>query len=499
MNGTEHFNDIYLDLSIRKSVDGKTDENGNYYFEVEASNENIDLQDQIVLQQALIESRDEFLRGGVISYDHLHKTRDAAGNPVSDPSMVIGEPVDVKFDTETCSTIVKGKLYNTNEKARELINMLKAGSTRVRASVGGIFPKVIKDAKTGVEKITHVLWNDLALTVSPVNNTVGSAVFAKSLTAQQFVQSLPIEVKKSLYAGYGTDSSTFTGGRTLIAEDTSTKTINNTDENSGLTPTEQQAVKDLCILLSKGEIVGEDNSIDYLVINGIKEEKARRIVREIKNIGGRYMVKKSFTSSLNGLFKSLTGNTADDGEEVKKNNTENDNDDDISLNDDDDINEIEAESDDAADDGKDDKKKDEGDDDEMVDGTEVLKSLDSELKDLRKSVQSLQGQYTDLGGALEIIGKMIHQVGGQEVPPSSVINKSLAPNGGKAQVAQSGRPSMKDFYQVQDVLAKCVKDGVIDIRKSSMISSDVQRCMKTGEPMNQEYFEFLQRELKGVN
>lgn len=500
MTETENFNDIYLNLTIRKSEQGKTDENGNYYFEVEASNENIDLQDQIVLQNALMESKDEFLRGGVISYDHLHKTRDAVGNPVSDPSMVIGEPVDVKFDTKTRSTIVKGKLYKTNEKAREIINMLKAGSTRVRASVGGIFPKIIKDAKTGVEKVTHVLWNDLALTVSPVNNTVGSAVFAKSLTSQEFVNSLPLEIKKSLYAGYGTDSTTFAGGRALIPEDTNTEIIENTETNTdGLNSMEEQAVRDMCTLLSKGELIGENAAIDYLVVSGIKEDKARRIVREIINQGGRGMVKKSFTSSLNGLFKSLTGKAADDDDIKKGKSEEEENtDDDISLDDDDDIKVVD--DDDAANDDEsnddDDKNKDD-DDDEMVDGSEVLKSLDSELGDIRKSIQMLKEQAADLGGALEVVGKMVCQVGGQEIPPSSVINKSLS--AGSAKAVQNGRPTIEDFYQVQDVLTKCVKAGTIDIRKSSMISSDVQKCMKTGEPMKKEYFEFLQRELKGAN
>jgi len=45
--------DFYLNLEVGKSV-GKTDEFGNYIFEVEASNENVDLQNQIVLQFQLI-------------------------------------------------------------------------------------------------------------------------------------------------------------------------------------------------------------------------------------------------------------------------------------------------------------------------------------------------------------------------------------------------------------------------------------------------------------
>ena len=195
MTDTDSFNTIYLNLEIRKSKE-KVDDFGNYLFEVEASNENLDLQNQIVLQNALMESKEEFLKGGVILYNHLHKRKDEQGNVIADDSMIIGEPVDVLFDEKTKKTIVKGKLYATNEKAKDIIKMLKAGSTRVRASIGGIFPKIIKNVKTGVEKITHVLWNDLALTTMPVNNTVGYAVFAKSMTSAQFVESLPIEIKK---------------------------------------------------------------------------------------------------------------------------------------------------------------------------------------------------------------------------------------------------------------------------------------------------------------
>ena len=45
--------DFYLNLEVRKSV-SKTDDFGNCIFEVEASNENVDLQNQIVLQFQLI-------------------------------------------------------------------------------------------------------------------------------------------------------------------------------------------------------------------------------------------------------------------------------------------------------------------------------------------------------------------------------------------------------------------------------------------------------------
>jgi uncharacterized protein YegP (UPF0339 family) len=201
-------NYIYLNLSMRKG--GYTDEDGNYIFEVEASNENLDLQGQIVLQSALLESKDYFLKNGIVSFDHLHKRRSEDGKVISDPSMIIGEPLEVK--TEGKSTIVKGKLYHTKEAAMEIIKMLKAKSTRVKASVGGIWPHTVKDPKTGEERITRVLWNYLALTSSPVNYTVSAARFAKSYEPTDFV--------KALEAGTGTDHAEFTGGRSMIKENT---------------------------------------------------------------------------------------------------------------------------------------------------------------------------------------------------------------------------------------------------------------------------------------
>ena len=462
MTDTDSFNTIYLNLEIRKSK-VKVDDFGNYLFEVEASNENLDLQNQIVLQNALMESKEEFLKGGVISYNHLHKRKDEKGNVIADDSMIIGEPVDVLFDEKTKKTIVKGKLYATNEKAKDIIKMLKAGSTRVRASIGGIFPKIIKNVKTGVEKITHVLWNDLALTTMPVNNTVGYAVFAKSMTATQFVESLPIEIKKSLCAGYNTDSATTTGGQALIPEDTNTKTIDATETAQTLkanTPDAdiQEAVAGLVEMLNRGRVNGKQDAADYLVAHGVPKEKTREIIAELLDQGG-LMIKKSFSDSVASLLKSLVGRSGN---------------------------------------GDDDDNNEGGGDD--VSGEEVLKALDAEITAMHKSIQAHQEQIQDLGGAIEGIAQMIYAIGNQQLPPQSVLNKSFggaggANGGGTPAPTQQGRPTEDDLYRVQGVLQRCVQEGKIDMIKSSMISSDMQKCMRTGQPMKDEYYKFLQKEL----
>ena len=484
---------FYLNLVIRKSA-GKTDEFGNYIFEVEASNENVDLQDQIVLQNALMESKDEFLRGGVISYDHLHKQTDANGLVISDPSMVIGEPIDVTFDTKTKSTVVKGKLYATNEKAKEIIKMLKAGSTRVRASVGGIFPKIIKNAESGIEKITHVLWNDLALTVTPVNNSVGSASLVKSLSAQEFVSSLPEEIKKALSAGYGTDASAMSGGRPLIPENVGGQTIEASNANA-FTPEEQAVISELLTALEGGNVNGETAAELFLRSKGIEKARARAIVREIIEQGGE-MMKKSFSGAVGDLLKSLTGAGKDDDDKVEKGEGG----DVINLDDEPD----DANGGDGGDNGKKKKKKpdDSGnddpdgggdDDDEEIDGTALLKSLDMELASMRKSLKAARRQINDLGNAVVNLAQMVAVTNNAPLPPSSVLAKSMTGAKGKAQTAvPNGRPSEDDFHRAQDVLAKCVSAGTLDVRKSSMITSDMQKCMRTGSPMNPEYYQFLQ-------
>ena len=489
MTDTDAFNTIYLNLEIRKSK-GKVDDFGNYLFEVEASNENLDLQNQIVLQNALMESKEDFLKGGVISYNHLHKRKDENGNVIADDSMIIGEPVDVRFDEDTKKTIVKGKLYATNERAKEIIKMLKAGSTRVRASVGGIFPKVIKNVKTGVEKITHVLWNDLALTTMPVNNTVGYAVFAKSLSAAEFVESLPIEIKKSLCAGYSTDSATTTGGQALIPEDTNTKTIDATEKSQTAEADVHEAIAGLIEMLKRGRVNGKQDAADYLVAHGVDKEKTGEIISEIIDQGG-LMMKKSFSDSVAKLLKSLVGSNENDDDDIKKNADVGNDDNPAGKNDDDDIKKNAGAGENGEGEGGDDN----------VSGEEVLKALDADLSDMRKSIKANQEQIQDLGGAIEGLAQMIYAIGNQQLPPKSVLNKSFggtagANNGVGAQASiQKGRPTEDDLYRVQCILQRCVQDGTIDMIKSSMISSDMQKCMHTGQPMKDEYYQFLNKEL----
>ena len=86
---------IYLELRLTKSIE--TDDNGNVIFEAEASNEELDFDEQVVLKQALLDSKEYFLANGVISYDHRHLRPDASDPHWTPEKYIIGEPIAVFF------------------------------------------------------------------------------------------------------------------------------------------------------------------------------------------------------------------------------------------------------------------------------------------------------------------------------------------------------------------------------------------------------------------
>lgn len=486
----------YLDFSICKAV-GEEDSNGNYTFQVEASNESVDLQDQIVLQSALMKSKDNFLKYGVISYDHLHRKKDENGQVVSDASMIIGEPTEVW--TEGKKTFVKGILYKTNDMAREVIKLLKAGSTRIRASVGGLFPKIQRDPLTGIEKITSVLWNDLALTPCPVNNTVSAATFAKSLTVSEFVQ-------KALESGYETDSEKKENGKVLAKEDFENPTINvipleDEEENKEKL---KEIIKSYIEKDNRREIGSKIEGVNFLLSKGLTRTQARELVQKINFYGGVNMSKGIFTDTVDQLLKSMTKKSEDEDFDFRD-----DEDDDVDVNinlddEDDDDNEDEDDIDDKKTMKKGCKKslkkackksEDEDEEDEEIeeeiDATEIIKSLALELKRSNKRTSAIEKSLEDLGGAVIEVAKMVKtqseitkSLSDSEMPMQSVVNKSYS-------TKPSGKLTKEDFDKAKDILIKSVADNEITMQKSIAIEHDIQVAMQTGKPMKQEYFDFL--------
>lgn len=195
------------------------DGGGRFVF-FEASNEDVDHQNEVVLQKALENSADYYLRHGNIDLSHFSILGPKSGIP-NYMEYEIGKPVAVRIDGKR--TFVKAELYKGDSAMARNANMVWDSLTkqsppmRWYPSVGGsVLAKSVKIdpvTKNKVAVIEKVRWNNTALDRCPVNRTVPEVsmapvgVFAKSLGG--FVMS------KALEAGYGTDVASLTGGAAL--------------------------------------------------------------------------------------------------------------------------------------------------------------------------------------------------------------------------------------------------------------------------------------------
>ncbi len=172
------------------------EENGNWIVYLEASNESIDKDNEVVMQKALQEASEYYVKHGVLSWDHKHKQ-------MHDPNYIIGEPLDVAFPS-TGKTLVKGRLYKNNRRAQGVWENLRSESTRFGASVGGY---VLQKGAEG-KKVQKVFWDETAITHKPINEPT-----------QGNVSIVPMkEFRKALMAGAGINPAEFSSGRSLIGE-----------------------------------------------------------------------------------------------------------------------------------------------------------------------------------------------------------------------------------------------------------------------------------------
>lgn len=188
---------------------------------VEASSEDRDIDEEIVLAKALQASTAYFLKFGVVDLDHKSMPAVADKLGLIAEEWRIGQPVDVRLDGST--TMVKARLFSGDTPLAEKANLVWDGLTKLApparyyASVGGsILGREVRiDPKTGdrVPVVTKTRWNNLALSSTPVNPHLSPAssspvgVFAKSMNGYVLA--------KGLSAGYGTDVAGLAGGSAL--------------------------------------------------------------------------------------------------------------------------------------------------------------------------------------------------------------------------------------------------------------------------------------------
>lgn len=495
-NNTGNDRMIYLQMEMKKGSFSQS-ENGDFIFDVEASNENLDLEQQKVLQEALLASKDYFLKNGVISKDHLHQkiVEDGAGKHIIfDESFVIGEPIAVY--TDGGSTRVRGKLYRSNPYAQKFIQLLKDGSSRIKASVGGIAPLVEKVKEGGAEigKIVSVLWNDLALTIAPVNPTVSAASMVKSLSSLEFV--------KSLSAGAGTDSAQYTGGRAMVPEDMQGKRDDAAPINAFI-----QAVL-------AGKIQKEEDVYTFLSGFGIEGGEAEEAIRSIFNDKdirevlpmGKVNLWDNMKAQLEKSFGGKKKDEKEEEEEKKKKTVEKSIDEDKQK-----VND-EKENDDEADDeiSNEELKK-------ALDATPLLESIAGELEELKNSVSKLsksiaslsqdvtsvqeaaekaEAQQELLGKSLLTIADRVQSFGDTPVPRGAAV-RALEMR--KAQGGDSAFVRHKQFTQeakkdALEVLLKAASAGEISAIELGKAESQINKSIRDPSfQLDQKYIMLLQK------
>lgn len=254
---------------------------------VEASKETKDQQGEVVLQKALQESVGIFKKFGVIDLDHKSMPSVAATMGISNPNeWIIGQPLDVTFKDGV--TIVKAQLRQGDTKLAERANEVWEGMTKLNppdryyASVGGaVMGRDLKfdpETKQKVPVITKTHWNNLALSLNPVNphlkpaSTTPVGVFAKSLGG--FV------LNKALEAGYGTDMAGLTGGAALGMQSLDTGVSSYFDFRERMSQAmssgkcgKNPGIRDLVTCATKMFGLSRDEAAEYV----------ERFVRDLKN------------------------------------------------------------------------------------------------------------------------------------------------------------------------------------------------------------------------
>lgn len=201
------------------------EEKGERFIYLEASQEQPDIENEVVLAKALAEAAPHFLKFGNIDIDHKSMAPVAKMYGITDPTeWEIGIPVDVEVNGPV--TMVKARLFQGDTPLAARANMVWDSMTKLDpparwyASVGGA--KLAKSrgvdpaTESAVSLVTKVRWSNLAISRTPVNphvaavSTVPFGMLAKCWTPDGW------DLAKALEASPGvTDVATMTGGSAL--------------------------------------------------------------------------------------------------------------------------------------------------------------------------------------------------------------------------------------------------------------------------------------------
>lgn len=195
------------------------------YVYIEASNEDTDQQNEVVLQKALSASADYYLRYGNLDIDHVTQIGARAGIP--DYNLFeIGRPVEARFADGR--TFVKGEIFSGAGPAAERANQFWSSLTEINPpacwypSVGGqVIERTTEiDPVTKMRKafVKKVRWTNVGFSKTPVNQTVPTVAAVPFGALAKCWGACGLDLAKALEASYATDAVGKTGGGAIGAQ-----------------------------------------------------------------------------------------------------------------------------------------------------------------------------------------------------------------------------------------------------------------------------------------
>lgn len=206
-----------LIIEIPAIVKAKTDASGRRLVEVEASNEAVDSEGDVILQSALLDAGPQFVKTGNLDIDHLSEIGHRYG--VTNPSAyIVGRPTEVK-DLGDGRTSVVGEIMRSRDGIHSpTVNkydefwdsLMSEPPVNWRASIYG-FPSPdglidCQKARAGEKTygatrylVKGISWRSLAFTRNPVNDAITGS--ARVLTAKAFFEIMKSRFDKSYDVG----------------------------------------------------------------------------------------------------------------------------------------------------------------------------------------------------------------------------------------------------------------------------------------------------------
>lgn len=212
----------FVSISPMLKATPATEGNRRYVY-VEASNESVDQQGEIVLAKALENSMAYFQKFGNLDLEHYTQIGARAGIP-NHESYEIGVPVEVRI--QKSETFVKGEIYQGDGAMAQKANLFWDSMTKINppkrwyTSVGGaVLAKSMQfdpGSKSRVPVIEEVRWSNLAFSATPVNANLKPASLVPFGPLAKSWGAFGVDVlKSSMQAGYGETMSDLTGGAAM--------------------------------------------------------------------------------------------------------------------------------------------------------------------------------------------------------------------------------------------------------------------------------------------